>query len=229
MQDESSDNIYPQSSNWPLSTLIAMLALNFLPLLHVAGTIFLISVTPGWWKAATALAVIYLVPPVFTRIILAFRPISGGTYIVGQREFLTWWATAQCQMLFCRLPFLEELLRLVPGIYSLWLRLWGSRIGRLTFWSPGLRILDRSFLQVGDDVVFGTGVRLNAHVLDEQNGEQVLHLARIVVGDRARVGGYSLLTSGTFVDPHQTLKAFSLSPPFSQWSKSRRSGRAIPR
>lgn len=229
MQGESSDNSNPRSSNWPASTRIALLGLNFIPLFHVAGIISLMLITPGWWKLATGITTLYLLPPVIARLILFVCPISGGTYKVGSREFITWWATAQCQVLFCRLPFLEELLRLIPGMYSLWLRLWGSQIGRLTFWSPELRILDRSFLQVGDDVVFGTGVRLNGHVLDEQNGEQVLHLARIVVGDRVHIGGYSLLTSGTLVEPNQTLKAFSLSPPFSQWSKSRRTGRAIPR
>jgi hypothetical protein len=229
MQDESSDKDLPTSNPWPMSTRLAMLGLNFIPVIHIVGIITLTAMTTGWWKIASLLGSLYVLPALVGRIILWIRPISGGTYKMGTSQFLTWWATAQCQMIFCRLPFLEETLRLVPGIYSLWLRLWGAKIGRLTFWSPGLKILDRSFLKVGDDVVFGAGARLNAHVLTEQDEEQVLQLSQIVIGDRTLIGGYSLLTAGTVIEPDQTLKAFSLSQPFSQWTKGRRSGGAIPR
>ena len=85
-------------------------------------------------------------------------------------------------MIFCRLPMLEEIMRLVPGLYSLWLRLWGARVGRLTYWGAGLRILDRSFLHIGDDVIFGAAVRLNPHVLTRnEQGEMELILAGIVM------------------------------------------------
>ena len=131
---------------------------------------------------------------------------------------------ANLQMLFCRLPMLEELLRLVPGLYSLWLRLWGARVGRLTYWGAGLRILDRSFLQIGDDVIFGAAVRLNPHVLARnERGETELLLARIVVGERTMVGGYSLLTAGTEIAPDESTRAFLVSPPFSRWRNGRRS------
>jgi len=103
---------------------------------------------------------------------------------------------------------LEEILRLVPGLYSFWLRLWGAQIGRLTYWSAGLRILARSFLRIGDDVVFGAAVRLNPHVLAKnEHGQLELILATVIVGDRAIVGGYSLLTAGTEIAPDECTKA----------------------
>jgi len=88
----------------------------------------------------------------------------------------------------------------------------------LTYWGAGLRILDRSFLRIGDDVIFGAAVRLNPHVLTRNDqGKMELILASIVVGDRTIVGGYSLLTAGTEITPDECTRAFLLSPPFTCW------------
>lgn len=218
------------AETWPLRTRLVMVALNFVPLLHAAGVAACIVALEGGWRIGASLFVLFLLPPLIARILHLIFPIPGGTHRVGSGAFLIWWASAQCQMLFCRLPFLEECLRLVPGLYSCWLRLWGAKIGRLTFWSPGLRILDRGLLRIGHDVVFGAGVRLNAHVIarDEETGELLLHLAEIEIGDGAHIGGYSLLTAGSIVDGGEHLKAFSLSPPFTRWIDNRRTRPAIP-
>lgn len=169
------------------------------------------------------IAMLYLAPALAARIVMALVPVPEGRIPVGTRAFFAWWALANLQMLFCRLPILEELMRLIPGLYSLWLRLWGARIGRLTYWGAGLRILDRSFLQIGDDVVFGAAVRLNPHVMvRNERGEMELLLASIVVGNRAVVGGYSLLTAGTELGANECTRAFLISPPFSQWREGKR-------
>ena len=129
----------------------------------------------------------------------------------------------QLQVVFCRLTFLEELLRMVPSLYSAWLRLWGAKIGRLTYWAAGTMILDRSFLRVGDDVIFGAGVRINAHVLQKQDdGGLELLLGTIKIGDRASVGGYSLLTSGCEIAAGEATHAFLILPPFSRWEHGKR-------
>jgi hypothetical protein len=231
MNEPKSD--MPEKSSagtWPLRTRLVMVALNFLPLLHAAGVGACILALDGGWRIGAAVLVLFLLPPLIARMLLLVFPIPAGSHPVGSRAFLIWWASAQCQMLFCRFPFLEECLRLVPGLYSCWLRLWGAKIGRLTFWPPGLRILDRSLLRIGHDVVFGSGVRLNAHVIarDENTGELLLHLAEIEIGDGAHIGGYSLLTAGSIVERGEHLKAFSLSPPFTRWRDNRRTRPAIP-
>jgi acetyltransferase-like isoleucine patch superfamily enzyme len=108
-------------------------------------------------------------------------------------------------------------------VYSNWLRLWGSRIGRLTYWSPGMVVLDREYLDLGDDVVFGAGVRLNGHVI-LRNKERRLELAvaPIKIGSGAAVGGYSLLTAGTEIPPGESTRAYLLSPPFTVWRDGKR-------
>ena len=205
-----------------------MLLCNYFPLLHLAGIAWWASRLGGWHGTLTFIAGLYLLPPLLCRIVLWQRPLRGGTYALDSPEFLTWWMTAQLQMVFCRLPFLEELLRLVPALYSAWLRLWGSKIGSLVFWSPGLRILDRSFLQIGDGVVTGAGVRLNAHVIDITDGKRILHVATIHIGAGANVGGYSLASAGSTVAAGETLHAFALLPPFSRWEGGKRTRLAHP-
>ena len=204
---------------------LLVLLLNTLPLLHVLFVLSAVFFLPfTWWiRLLCAGAVLYLLPPLTVRAFLTLGRFKEGVIALGSKDFFLWWTSFQCQMIFCRFPALEELLRLVPGLYSSWLRLWGARIGRLTFWAPGTLILDRPFLRLGNDVVFGTGVRLNAHVADlDSNGQRRLLLATVEVGDRCHIGGYSLLTAGTKIERDQTTKAFLLSPPFSIWRNGKR-------
>ena len=229
MQANSSDNLAaelkavkmalaPTEIRWPGRLL--MLALNFLPLIHVILILSALLLPYANWPARTGIgvAILYLLPPLVARVILLFAAIPQDRIAPGSRAFFGWWTLFQLQIIFCRLQALEEILRLVPGMYSLWLRLWGSKIGRLTFWSPGTTITDRSFLQIGNDVIFGAGVRLNAHVLArDKNGRMELLLATVKIGDRAVIGGYSLLTAGTEISADETTRACLVSPPFSVW------------
>jgi acetyltransferase-like isoleucine patch superfamily enzyme len=202
-----------------------LLALNGVPLMHVLVIAGLLAIHYANWPArmGAALAALYLLPPLIARLILLLVAIPRGRIALGGRPFFGWWSLFQLQIIFCRVPVLEEILRLVPGLYSLWLRLWGSRIGRLTYWSPGTTITDRSFLLIGADVVLGAGVRLNAHVLARGQDDQMeLILAPVKIGDRVIVGGYSLLTAGTVISSGEITRARLLSPPFSIWKDGKR-------
>jgi hypothetical protein len=217
-------------TGWSRKAQTAMLLLNALPLFHLVVIASCAACVSGLLaKTVVVVGGIYLVPPLLVRLLFSLRPVTAGSYPLDGAEFLRWWTSAQAQILFCRFPFFEELLRMVPGLYSAWLRLWGARVGRLTYWAPGLCILDRSLLEIGDDVIFGAGVRLNPHVIaEDETGATRLHLGTVRIGAGCRVGGYSLLTAGTVVEAGQTLKAFSLSPPFTHWHEGRRARIAIP-
>jgi len=201
-----------------------MLLLNGFPLFHLVIIVLVVlyanSLLVGlFW----AVIILYLLPPFCARCILSLYKISSEEIKTDSREFLVWWALSNFQVLFVRFGFLEEILRLVPGLYSGWLRLWGARIGRLTYWAPGTVILDRSFLQIGDDVVFGAGVRINPHVIKaDDSGHDCLLLANITIGDRCLIGGYSLLTAGTKISDDEKTKAFFIAPPFTTWTHGKR-------
>jgi hypothetical protein len=199
---------------------LLILLINYWTILQVV----LIGLTLGipWalfrWRFLAGLLLLYLVPPLVARIIHCLAPIQEGRIPIGRRDFFVWWALFNLQVIFCRFPALEEMLRLVPGLYGPWLRLWGARVGRLIYWGAGLRILDRSFVQIGSGVMFGATVRLNPHVLARNKaGELELILATVVIGNEALIGGYSLLTAGTEIAPGECTKAFLISPPFSKW------------
>lgn len=209
----------------PLKQLL-LLVLNLIPLLHISVTvgIGLFSSHLFWARFLSAGLFLYLVPPLLVRILLFLGGNKEGKIPIGSREFFLWWASFQLQMIFCRIPALEELLRFIPGVYSFWLRIWGSEIGQFTFWSPGTTITDRSFLKIGKNVIFGAGVRLNPHVIAnaDESGMAQLLLGRVEIGDSCSIGGYSLLTAGTKIENNQTTKAFFLSPPFSIWKDGKR-------
>lgn len=204
---------------------LLVMVLNYVPLFHATVTLW-IGLWP-WagrgWRVAAALAVIYLLPALTARIIVKGFPIHSTVLSLGSADFFKWWALLNIQMIFCRLPILEEAMRIIPAVYSAWLRLWGSRIGRLVFWSPGTQILDRSFLDVGDDVLFGVGVQLIPHVMVRNDkGENEVLLAPVKVGDRAVVGGYSLLGPGSEIMADEATSARLLLHPFSKWRGGRR-------
>lgn len=204
---------------------ILLLLGNALPFLQCAGIASLVWIL--WprpsWCAGAILVWLYLMPPLLCRVLLLILPIRRQVIPIGSREFFVWWFTLNLQMVFSRLPFLEELLRLVPGLYSAWLRLWGARIGKLTYWAAGVRILDRPFLAIGDLVTFGAGVRLNPHViLPDETGQQVLMLAPVTIAERVNIGAYSLLVAGTVIGSDQATRACLMLPPFNRLEQGRR-------
>lgn len=204
---------------------ILMLILNWIPFLAVGSLIMLALLPFADWpvRAGVIVATLYLVPPLLARLVRLLVTIPEGAIPVGSAAFFGWWILFQLQVIFCRFPALEELLRLMPSLYSFWLRLWGAGIGRFTYWGAGTLILDRPFLSIGDDVVLGAGIRLNPHVLNRNShGQLELLLATVKIGNRAQVGGYSLLTAGTQIADDEVTRAFLISPPFSSWKDGKR-------
>ena len=166
---------------------------------------------------------LYLVPPITCRVVAWLLPIRRRRIEIGSRDFFVWWFVLNLQMLFCRFSALEEVLRVVPGCYSMWLRVWGAKVGRLTYWAAGVRVLDRQALAIGNDVTFGAGSRLASHVmLADDQGRLTLVLAPIKIGDRVTVGGYSLLTAGSEIAADQCTRAFLILPPMNRLENGRR-------
>jgi hypothetical protein len=185
---------------------LAMVLLGYIPFLHLAAVLTLLTLSWGgddWaWLAWAALGVLYLGPPLAVWFVRPGLAPRQDQHPLGSREFLKWWYATQWQIIFNRLPMLEEFLRMVPGLYSAWLRLWGAKVGRFVYWSPGLRITDRAFIDIGDRVVFGIDAKLYPHFIAKlPSGTTQLVLAPISIGHDALIGGCSLLPAGVSVDP----------------------------
>jgi|GEM_PF-718669 len=215
-------------------TGLYMVLLNWLPVMHVALVAVAAWLGASWSVPAAigaGLIALYLFPPLLVRLVLTVRPITEGKYDLDSGAFRTWWFTAQCQIVFNRLPILEEVLRLLPCAYSLWLRLWGAKVGWMVFWSPGTTVLDRPFVQIGDGCVMGLGVRLHPHLIAQSENEPKkteLWLAPVRIGEQSLIGGFSLLAPGVTVTPRSMTPAIHALPAFSEWRTDRRTRRARP-
>jgi hypothetical protein len=232
----------------PAHVRLAMVVLGFIPAIHLIATLLPSALVLTDRIRPTAVwltpAILFLLPPLVVRASTWWRPwpaeapggSEGGT--IGRLEpgslgFLHWWFAAQWQVIFTRLPMLEEMIRLIPGLYSLWLRLWGARVGSLVYWSPGVVILDRSLVRIGSRVIFGVGARLTPHVLAPNGPRRMaLYLSPITVGDGAVIGGYSVLLPGCEVAEGEVTPPFRTIHAFSRFANGRRTpgpSAAVPR
>jgi hypothetical protein len=152
---------------------------------------------------------IYLFPLICHRFLVTFFPVKEGVTDIFSKKFSPWWASHQIQSLFIALPRLESVLIIIPGFYSMWLRLWGSKIGKGVYWTPGVANYDRDLLVVGDGAIFGERAVTVAHVITPKNGKGLLMVAKIKVGSKCFVGAGSGLGPGVTMDDGTFVKAES--------------------
>jgi hypothetical protein len=145
------------------------------------------------------LGTVYLLPVACFRLHQLAWPLVEGRTRLDAAAYAPWWGAHQCQVMYTAFPALEAALRLIPGVYSAWLRLWGSRIGRGVYWTPRVDISDRSHLEVGDGVIFGHHTACYAHLVQRRSGGPVLYLRRIRIGQGVQLGAGSRLAPGASI------------------------------
>lgn len=161
---------------------------------------------------------VYLVPPVLCRLLISLFGRPVGTVNSDSKVFIYWWFLTQLQIIFVRLPFLEELLRIFPGLYSFWLNIWGGRISLLTYWSPGVILTDRYHLNIERGVIIGGGCRIGAHIITiTDNNLQRLTLAPVTIEHNSVIGFNAAIGPGCHVYPGETLPAAKILKPFYAW------------
>lgn len=145
--------------------------------------------------------VIYVLPVALWRLMVCFYPIHEGQSFIGIKESSghPWLVAHQLQYLFITFSFFERVLILIPNVYSAWLRLWGSRIGKKVVWTPRVEVIDRTHLDIGDYCVIGDKTYLSSHIVRRKNGRLVLLFRGVQVGERALIGYSSQLLAGAQV------------------------------
>jgi acetyltransferase-like isoleucine patch superfamily enzyme len=167
---------------------------------------------PSAFGASAFLFSVYLVAPlVWFGLRLLFGNESEGVYRVGKKAVggNLWLLSYQLQNVYTSFPAFERALRLVPGFYSAWLRLWGSRIGRKVNWTAECQIVDRGHLEVGDRAFFGNRSYLSAHALKKKGDHYVLYVKKIRIGADAMVSYASHVGPGVVVGPRAHVEAGS--------------------
>ncbi|MFT6067695.1 MAG: acetyltransferase-like isoleucine patch superfamily enzyme [Bacteriovoracaceae bacterium] len=178
-------------------------AMTLFPLIHavlIFISLFFFAKGPSAYSSLIIPMAIYLFPLISFRIMNLFYPINEGRSDLAKDKYSPWWGGHQIQLLFYVVPQFEAFLRIIPGGYSLWLRLWGSKVGKGVYWTPNVEIDDRSMVEIGNHVLFGHKVELISHVVGGKKGNFSLYSKNIVIGDGSFVGAGSRLGPGAEIE-----------------------------
>ena len=197
------------------------LALNYLPLAQLlAGAAVVASQATSLrsallWSAGW----FFLLPPLACRLaLLLFGRPHGRALTQAAGAYKVWWFIHQWQLVFNRLPWIEEILRLAPGLYALWIYLWGGRVSPLVYWAPGSLVIDRPLVIVETGAVIGMGAGLAGHAgTVAADGSYRVDIAACRVGRGAMMGARSGLGPGAELAAGALLPAGRMIKPFTLW------------
>jgi hypothetical protein len=167
--------------------------------------------TKNLYFFAAFLLLPYFLPLLIQRIVLGIYPIKeGGVYIgLDEKSFSPWLFSLRVQQIYLVFPQLERLLFYLPGLYSGWLRLWGSKIGKNVFWTPGTIVNDRSLMDVGDFVIFGHNTYMSSHLLRVKNGRFFVYIKKIKIGSNCFIGAFTKMGPGTTIQSGSQIQVMS--------------------
>lgn len=186
----------------------------FFPGLHlllIAAVTLQFLLTKNLLLLPVLLFCIYLLPLLTWRLLNWRYPLTEGRFFIGRKEKGThpWLLAYKIQSLFITFSFFERVLILIPGAYSAWLRLWGSRIGRKVTWTPRVDIIDRTSLNISDFAFFGDRVYMSTHLIVRQKDRLMLIHKKISVGEKCLIGFSCQLGPGTVIKDGEMLPSGS--------------------
>ena len=152
---------------------------------------------------------VYLFPLLTSRLVNIFFPTREGRYRIGRKGVEGWVLQLKIQIFLTTFPYFERALHMVPGLYSVWLRAWGSKIGKRVIWTPHVEVIDRNLIEVGDDVIFGHKTVLTSHVIFRIKDEHLVYAKKVKVGKGVIVGGDSILGPGMVVEDYVQVPALT--------------------
>ncbi len=181
----------------PLSTIF-----SFFPaivMLLTAASILWICFYPGILSIMALLISLYVFPLLIYKIHEYFYPLKEGISYLGGQNYSPWWGSHQIQVIYIAFPALETPLRLIPGAFSLWLRLWGAKVGKNVYWTPQLEISDRALIEIGDNVVFGNGVGIYSHIIKPKKQDLLLYVKKVKIGNNVFLGAWNHIAPGVTI------------------------------
>ncbi|MBD2005981.1 MULTISPECIES: acyl transferase [Cyanophyceae] len=177
--------------------------LSFFPaiiILLAVSSFLWVCFSPGIFSILTLLFSLYGFPLLVYRIHGLFYPIKEGISYLGTKEYSPWWGSHQIQVIYIAFPALETLLRLIPGAFSIWLRLWGAKVGKSVYWTPQLEISDRGLVEIGDRVIFGHGIGIYSHIIKPKKNDLMLYVKKVKIGTNVFLGAWNHVGPGVAVE-----------------------------
>ncbi|OUL18463.1 acyl transferase [Nostoc sp. RF31YmG] len=194
-----------------LSTILSFFP-TFILMLTGAAIVYL-AYSPSIFSILAVLLSIYGLPVIVYRWHQWVYPVPEGISYLRGKEYSPWWGSHQIQVIYITIPVLEAVLRLIPGAFSFWLRLWGAKVGRNVYWTPGLEIADRGLLEIGDRVIMGHRVGISSHVIKPRKQNLMLYVKKVKIGNDVFVGAGSIFAPGVVIGDGTFLTmATNLSP-----------------
>ncbi|MCC5644385.1 acyl transferase [Nostoc sp. CHAB 5824] len=192
-------------------TVISKILLFFpiLVLIIAGASIVYLAYSPNIFSILAVFFSIYGLPVLVYRLHEWVYPVREGISYLQNKEYNPWWGSHQIQVIYIAIPVLEAVLRLIPGVFSYWLRLWGAKVGRDVYWTPGLEIADRSLLEIGDRVVIGHRVGIYSHIIKPRKQNLMLYVKKVKIGSNVFVGAGSNLAPGVIIGDGSYLPAAS--------------------
>ena len=144
---------------------------------------------------------IYFLPLLVWRAL--FLQIKEGKQSLGKNtsQGSSWLIAHYLQYIFITFPMFERVLIIFPGLYSFWLRLWGSKIGKGVIWNPVMALHDRSLVEIGDYCIIGGHTHIASHFLVRQHSKLNSYVKKVTIGNKVIVGAESSLGPGaTLID-----------------------------
>lgn len=156
-----------------------------------------------------ALFTLYLLPLMTWRILDLCYPLKEGTSYIAGKSYSPWLSSYRIQEIYIKLPFLERVIMLVPFLYNVWLRLWGSKIGKRVLFAPNITVIDRAGLEIGDNVYIGDQCYFSCHLVLEKDKKFLCTYKKIRIGENSFIGAFSKFAPGAKVVDRSRVRAFS--------------------
>ncbi|MEH2045179.1 acyl transferase [Nostoc sp.] len=192
-------------------TVISKILLFFptIVLMIAGAAIVYLAYSPNIFSILAVFLSIYGLPVLVYRLHEWVYPVREGISYLQGKEYSPWWGSHQIQVIFIAIPGLEAVLRLIPGVFSCWLRLWGAKVGRDVYWTPGLEIADRSLLEIGDRVVIGHRVGIYSHIIKPRKQNLMLYVKKVKIGSNVFVGAGTHFAPGVVIADNTFIPALT--------------------
>lgn len=182
----------------------------FFPITHLSVILYFtlkFIKNPQWTTGGIILFLVYLLPPLLYRLFSLIIPIHIGRQKFGpEHDPCGWMIAHRLQMIYMIFPFIEGILNSLPGLYSNWLRLWGSKIGKMVYWAPDVRVWDRTHLTVGSNTFVG-GSLLSCHMATPKaDGTIEINFNPIEIGSKVFISAQSNIGPGSAIVDKEFIK-----------------------